>query len=320
MPAYTISQLEDILGKYAESNSLSFREMMAQALPRIYRMGVWPELCYETSFSGEHGYITLPVDTAGVLACTVNDRPHPARSLWHDVRISGRSASLSSYYGIVDDSYHPVMLDMKDVQGVATEDDVVAPASLHLRTSTTTSGTPFADFTGEIRISFIDEDGSPLLMSAYEGVDTTVYYESPGEGVTRITSITYNDILTPFDIVDPNFPTKTIATIPTGSGVLRFRRFRTPEKSASCVVHLLLKRDAPSHIADDTVIHLGNIGAIKNAMMAIIEEDSGNLQKSQPWWAEVEKILDEELQAKMGAAKPTLRMDFGPCPPIQNIM
>lgn len=319
MPAYTISQLEDILGKYADSNSLSFREMMAQVLPRIYSMGIWPELCYETSFSGEHGYISLPLDTAGVLACTVNDRPRPARSLWHDVRISGRSASLSSYYGIVDDGYHPVLLDMKDVQGVATEEDVVGPSSLHAYVSGTTGRAAFDSFSGQLKVSIVDEDNYVTdLAAANEGGDLS--FQSPADDIVRITSIAYNDILTPFDLVDPNFPTKVIATIPPGSGVLRFRRFRTPEKSAECIVHLLLKRDAPSYIADDTVIHLGNIGAIKNAMMAIIEEDSGNLQKSQPWWAEVEKILDEELQAKMGAAKPTLRLDFGPCPPIQNLM
>ena len=123
-----------------------------------------------------------------------------------------------------------------------------------------------------------------------------------------------------FDLIDPNFPTKVVATIPAGSGVLRYRRFRTPEKSESCTVHLLLKRDSPANISNDTVVHLGNLGAIKNAMFAIIDEDSADRGRAKDSWAEVQRVLDEELQATMGAAKPTLRLDFGPCPPIQSIM
>jgi hypothetical protein len=320
MPAYTIAQLEDVLGKYAESGALSFREMMSQLLPRIYRMGMWPDLAYEVSLSGQYGYISLPLDTAGVLACTVNDRPRPTRSLWHDVRISGRSASLSAYYGIVDEGYFPVLLDMKDVQGVVAEADVVAPLRLHLRLGDTSSGIAFSAFTGDIKVYFVDEDGVPSVLSLSEDGDSgEVYYEAPGEGIVRITSITYTDITAPFDLVDPDFPTKVIATIPAGSGVLRFRRFRTPEKSTSCTVHLLLKRDAPGYIDDNTVVHLGNIGAIKNAMLAIIDEDSADRARAKDSWAEVEKILDEELQAVMGSAKPTLKLDFGPCPPIQNM-
>ena len=320
MPAYTISQLEDILGSYAEGKALTFREMMSQLLPRIYRMGMWPDLAYEVSLNGQYGYISLPLETAGVLACTVNNRPRPTRSLWHDVRISGRSASLSAYYGIVDEGYFPVLLDMKDVQGVATEADIAAPTYLSAFIQGTAASVAFSSFNGHVDISVLDEDGFATILANTPDENGNLIYESSSDGIVRITNISYNDITAPFDLVDPDFPTKVIATIPAGSGVLRFRRFRTPEKSAECVVHLLLKRDAPSYIGDDTVVHLGNIGAIKNAMLAMIDEDSADRTRAKDSWAEVEKILDEELQAVMGAAKPTLRLDFGPCPPIQNLM
>ena len=317
MPAYTVSQLEDVLGKYAESGALSFREMMSQLLPRLYRMGMWPDLAYEVSLSGQYGYVSLPLETAGVLACTVNDRPRPTRSLWHDVRISGRNASLSAYYGIVDDGYYPVILDMKDVQGLDTEGDVVGTTELRaVYPDTGNDGILVADVGGTVDILTLDEDGYSLTMAAT--TSSYLVFTPAGSGVKMIKKITYTGVLAPFDLVDPNFPDKVIATIPAGSGVLRFRRFRTPEKSPSCTVHLLLKRDAPGYIGDDTVVHLGNIGAIKNAMLAIIDEDSADRARAKDSWAEVEKILDEELQAVMGSARPTLKLDFGPCPPIQN--
>jgi hypothetical protein len=315
MPAYTISQLEDILGKYAESGALTFREMMCQLLPRIYRMGMWPDLAYEVSLDGQYGYISLPLETAGVLACTVNNRPRPTRSLWHDVRISGRSASLSAYYGIVDEGYSPVLLDMKDVQGVA---EPVPVTEFHAYVPGTQTAITAETVEGSLTITVKDEDGGSVNMNFTE--TGSLVFTPPDSGVVSILNLSYHGVIAPFDLVDPDFPTKVIATVPAGSGVLRFRRFRTPEKSASCIVHLLLKRDAPSHIDDNTVVHLGNIGAIKNAMLAIIDEDSADRTRAKDSWAEVEKILDEELQAVMGSAKPTMRLDFGPCPPIQNLM
>ena len=321
MPAYTVSQLEDILGKYTESGALTFREMLGQLLPRIYRMGMWPDLAYEVSLNGQYGYVSLPLETAGVLACTVNNLPRPTRSMWHDVRISGRSASLSAYYGIVDEGYFPVLLDMKDVQGVVAEADVapIEGGFLAIRKSGTQYEVTATDFeSGQVSITVgLVEGGSEVLTQEAPGDDVIF---SSGNPFNKVISITYKDVPSPVDLVDPDFPTKIIATIPAGSGVLRFRRFRTPEKSAESVVHLLLKRDAPGYIGDDTVVHLGNIGAIKNAMLAIIDEDSADRTRAKDSWAEVEKILDEELQAVMGSARPTLKLDFGPCPPIQNIM
>lgn len=321
MPAYTISQLEDILGKYAESGALTFREMMAQLLPRLYSMGMWPDLTYEKSFNGRYGYISLPHETAGVLACTVNNNPRPTRSMWHDVRISGRSASLSNYYGIVDDGYHPVSLDMKDVQGVATEGDVLPVSEMMLRANYSGVGTSvvFSAFTGTIDIKVnLAEGGARQLTQGDSGDDELVF--TSFEDFNGIASITYTDNPSYIDLFDDAFADKVIATIPPGSGVIRYRRFRTPQKSAECIVHLLLKRDAPSYLGDDTVVHLGNIGAIKNAMLAIIDEDSADRTRAKDSWAEVEKILDNELLAVMGSAKPTLKLDFGPCPPIHSIM
>lgn len=314
MPAYTVSQLEETLGSYVESGALSFHQMIGQVLPRMYRMGMWPDLCYEVSLSGKYGYVSLPLDTAGVLACTVNDRPRPARSLWHDVRISGRSTTLSSYYGLVDDGYRPVLLDMVDVQG---SDAPAAVAALHAYVVGTQTAISVDAVGGGLTIMALDEDATVQPMVSTE--TGSLVFTPTDADIVEIRSIQYQDIVVPFDLVDPAFPTKVIASIPTGSGVLRHHRFRTPEKADSCTVHLLLKRDAPSHITDDTVVHLGNIGAIKNAMLAIIDEDSGDRAKAKDSWKEVQQILDEELQAVMGAAKPTLTLDFGPCPPIQNM-
>ena len=315
MAAYTISQLEEILGSYVKHNALTFYEMMKQLLPRMYSMGMWPDLYYEISLSGENGYVNLPQGTAGVLACTVNNQPRLARSMWHDVRISGRSTFLSSYYGIVDAGFYPVLFDMVDVQGTDTP---VTTAALHAYIAGTQTPITAETAGGGLTVSVLD---SASVTSNMVCSDTGSLILTPtGAGIVSIKSIMYEGIAAPFDLVDPAFPAKVIATVPTGSGVLRYHRFRTPEKSPTCTVHLLLKRDAPTHIAEDTVVHLGNIGAIKNAILAIIDEDSGDRARAKDSWLEVQKILDAELLAVLGSAKPTLRVDFGPCSPIRNLM
>jgi hypothetical protein len=123
------------------------------------------------------------------------------------------------------------------------------------------------------------------------------------------------------DIVEGNNQSKVIATIPTGSGVLRFRRFRTSQPSEESYVHLLVKRAAPMNLTDDTIIYLGNIGAIKHGLLGLIAEDNADIERAGFHWGMCGKLLDEELRSILGAAKPTLNVDLsgsGSALPIYN--
>ena len=243
MPAYTVAQLEGILGTYTKPG-VTFISALSQVLPRIYAMGLWRDLAYETSCTSTYGYISLPEDTDSVLAVTVNNFPRPARSLWHDIRISGRSATIAPNYGIVDAGYFPVRLDMKDVQGVA-ESDVAAVTDSLLMARHKGRLTPIIEsiFTGTvaIRVGLVDGGTAPMTQGA--SVDDELVFESFAGEFNQIASIAYTDVSAAFDLIDPNFPEQIIATIPKGSGVLRFRRFRVTTEGT---VHLLVKRAAPS--------------------------------------------------------------------------
>ena len=320
MPAYTVTQLESLLGEYVEPGK-NFTMKLAQVLPRLYAMGLWRDITYETSLDGSLGYVTLPADTDSVLASTVNNYPRPVRSLWHDVRIVGRQAVLSSYFGIVDDGYYPVILSMKDVQAVDAEADVTGPTSLTAYAVGTDTAINTDDFQGAVVITY--QTTTSAGSSVQEATaDSDLAFALSG-GALSITSIVYDNVNTPFDLKDPNFLTKIIATVPQGSGVCRFRRFRVCSPNDDTTVHLLVKRECPVTLFEDTIVHLGNINAIKHGLLAVIAEDNSDTDKSRFHWGECFKLLDEELVSILGAAKPTLTVDLsggGSAWPIHNLM
>lgn len=299
MPSYTVAQLEDILGAYVPPGASDFSAALSQVLPRLHSIGLWRDLAYEISLSGQYGYVSLPADTEAVLACTINNYPRMARSMWHDVRISGRQATVSQSYGVVDAGWFPVILDMCDVQGTTVAAPVTNNTLLGLAAGTATTLVA-SSFIGSIDIRV-----GNTSLSQTEVLGTLAFVHSAP--FTAITEIVYCDVATPVDLIDSAFPTKVIATIPTGTGVLRFRRFRTSQKDANTTIHLLVKRGSPSNLTPDTIVHLGNIGAIKHGLLGVVAEDSGDVERSGYHWGMAGKILDQELASLFGLAKPTLR-------------
>jgi len=316
MPAYTVAQLSAILGT-GEYNYVApggdFNTALAQVLPRLMAMGLWRDTTYEVSLPNRYGYVSLPEDTDAVLAATVNNRSRPVRSMWHDIRITGRHATLSPYYGVVDAGWYPVLLDMKDVQDVDTEEDVVAVTEIYAMYPGTQTNVMVADFSGQIQIkvrtSLTLTNVSDMTASTTGSVDFSI----GGDGYFSVESITYSDVPFPVDLVSSFDSVTVIATVPAGSGVLRFRRFRTSQPSEDSTVHLLVKRAAPTNITDDTIIYLGNIGAIKHGLLGLIAEDNADIERSQFHWGMCGKLLDEELRSILGAAKPTLNVDLSGC-------
>lgn len=305
MPAYTAAQLETKLSSYVEPNG-DFYGALSQVLPRIYAAGLWRDLTYETSMSGADGYISLPADSEAVLACTINDNPRPVQSLWHDVRIVGRQAEVSPYFGIVDDGYYPVLLDMKDVQGVDSEDDVAPTNILRIALSGTTDY--IASFAGTLTIA-TDQSNLGGSQTLTQSEVTFVEFEG-ADDFSSVRSIVYDNVPDPIDLIDPAYPTKVIATIPAGSGVIRYRRFRVSDAFTDTTVHLLLKRACPDNLVGSTIIHLGNLAALKHGLLGHLAENNADLQRAEYHWGVVEKLLDAELDAHRGSAKPKIMLNI----------
>ncbi len=305
----TAAQLQTHLHTYVPPG-VEFYSYLSQALPRIYDMGMWRDLVDEISLDGAVGYVSLPHGYESVIANTVNDYPLPVNSLWGDIRVVGRQPVLSPLFGIVDSGFRPVLLDMVDVEGITDEDELVGTLIFLTQLSGTTDQVENASFYGQISIQCTDITGAKVTLTPTVG--TYLTYEAGASNVTRIDSITYSNVESPIDLVSQSFPDKIVTTIPAGTGVLRLRRFRVGNSDSETRVHLLVKRAAPSELTEDTIIHLGNIAALKHALLAQTAEDNADLNRATYHWQEVERILDRELDAFRGSARPKLSVNpFG---------
>lgn len=115
--------------------------------------------------------------------------------------------------------------------------------------------------------------------------------------------------------------TTTLAVV-KGDGVARYRRFRFSNPSAEVKnIKLLLKRAWEPVLVQDDLIYLGNLNAIKHGLLGMLAEDNADLERAQYHWTICQKLLDEELDAARGAAKPRLSLDpSGSGSTIPNIM
>jgi hypothetical protein len=296
MPAHTVDQLKPILGSYIEPGG-DFSAALAQVLPRIYALGMWRDLVYEISMRSENGIVTLPEGSESIISCTVDDKPQPVRSLWHDIRIVGRQAETSAYFGMVDDGLHATFRLLPD----DLTELFVVPSTENV--------------TGD---AFDPDSGESITIRASDGVQmyqVTATADAPNftfpEPITFIESITYDGLLEKFDIRSvADTVNTTLATVGKDGGTARYRRFRAGDPAQPPVTaHMLVKRSCPTTLSGDTIVHLGNINALKHGLLGRIAEDGADIERANYHWQICEQLLDSELGAFRGAAKPMLQIN-----------
>jgi hypothetical protein len=141
--------------------------------------------------------------------------------------------------------------------------------------------------------------------SEFDG--TTIIFPEP---VLYIDTIRFTDLSDSFDIrVTAGDAATTIATVGPGSGVTRYRRFRTPNADNGTVVHVLCKRAFRPLVNDEDITYVGNLNAIKNGFLATVAEDSNDIERAQMFWQSAFQLLEEEASSTRGAAQPRLNLD-----------
>jgi hypothetical protein len=296
MPAHTVNQLSPLLGTYIEPGG-DFSAALAQVLPRLYALGMWRDLVYEISVLSENGIVSLPEGSESIICCTVDDNPNPVRSLWHDIRIVGRQAQTSPYFGMVDAGLHATFRLLPDNL-----------MNLYVVPSTeNATGRAFNPDSGEF-ITIRASDGVQMYqVNAVIGTPNIVF-PAP---ITYIESITYDGLLEKYDIRSvSNQVNTTLAIVGKDSGTTRYRRFRVGDPSRPAVTtHMLVKRSCPSNLQGDTIIHLGNINALKHGLLGRIAEDNADIERANYHWQICTQLLDAELDAFRGGAKPMLQVN-----------
>ena len=308
MPAYTVDQLRPILGSYVEPSG-DFTAALAQVLPRLYALGMWRDLVYQVSMVSENGIVTLPEGAESIISCTVDDKPQPVRSLWHDIRIVGRQAETSPYFGMVDDGLHATFRLLPD----NLTQLYVVPSTENV------TGATFSPASGE---SITIRASSGTQMYQITATSGSPNFTFPA-AITYIESITYDGLDEKFDIRSTAATASTtIAIVGDGSGSTRYRRFRVGDPAQPALTaHMLVKRGCPATLNEKTIVHLGNINALKHGLLGRIAEDGADIERANYHWQICTQLLDSELDAFRGAAKPMLQINpYGDNSPPINML
>jgi hypothetical protein len=297
MPATTVKVLADQLASYCSPDQ-QFLPILNLVLPRLYAMGYWRDLCYELEITTPNGYFSLPLEAESIMSATVDQTPKNLWAQWHDYRIGGNPNSYSAYpvFGIVDDGYGPV----KEVLPNDTDHSII------LRPAAPDTVLPED---GAVYVSYERENG--VVGNYVFEIDDSASMTMPDTDVRRVTEIRFEGV--PRRLVLEGTDGTDTYTLAEGRGdfVARYRRFRTsePMNKQTQKIFLLLKRAFLPLMAENDVVYLGNLNAIKNGILATTAEDNADIERSNYHWQVCRQLLEEEKDASRGAARQIFTID-----------
>ena len=303
MPALTVKAVTKALSDYVRPDE-DIVAKLNMVMPRLYAMGMWRDLLYDWSIETTNDYFTLPEHSDSLLGAMLQNSPVEAQSQWHDYRISGyASGGPAPIFGIVDDGFHPTKEEIPypDSSYDITIKAIPIPESPNLPTE------------GEVSIDTVQGLNRNTNTVSLQG-DSFIEITDANSQPIEIKNISYYGIPEKIRIiaeVDPSDDTATTTTLAEikGDGVARYRRFRFHNSDSSVKnVKLLLKRAWEPVLTQDDIMYLGNLNVIKHGLLGMLAEDNADLERAQYHWTICRQLLDEELDATRGAAKPKVTL------------
>ena len=309
MPALTVKAVTKALSDYVRPDE-DIVAKLNMVMPRLYAMGMWRDLLYDWSIETTKDYFTLPEHSDSLLGAMLQNSPVEAQSQWHDYRISGyASDGPAPIFGIVDDGFHPTKEEISYPSSAYTISIKAIPIP---STDQQTNATIQLPSDGEVTIDMVEGQNRNNYNIPLSGGSSSEFIDT--SELIEIKNISYYGIPDKIRIVaevDPSDDTATTTTLAEikGDGVARYRRFRFHNSDSSTKnVKLLLKRAWEPVLTQDDIMYLGNLNAIKHGLLGMLAEDNADLERAQYHWTICRQLLDEELDATRGAAKPKVTL------------
>ena len=303
MPALTVKAVTKALSDYVRPDE-DIVAKLNMVMPRIYAMGMWRDLLYDWSIETTNKYFALPEHSESLLGAMLQNSPVDAQSQWHDYRISGyASDGPSPIFGVVDDGFHPTKEDI--VHKEATDVGAISVVPVLPNTTLPTHGSITVVY-GRNADSTVGED---TIAEHTFDLSGGAVINSTHTDVMDIKSISFSDVSEEVSVYygTGQISDQTLMAVVKGDGVARYRRFRFSNSGSEVRnVKLLLKRAWQPVLTQDDIMHLGNLNAIKHGLLGMLAEDNADLERAQYHWTICRQLLDEELDAARGAAKPKL--------------
>ena len=311
MPALTASAVSRSLEKFIPPGE-DILTVLNMVLPRLYAMGYWRDLLMETTIQTDHKYFVLPDGAESVVAAIVDNYPQAMRNQWHDYKIVGiTETGPAPIFGIIDDGMVPVIIDPdRDDETYQLKVLPVAPETV-------------LPSEGTITVVFENEDEEldayEFTMNGSASITTALAADSR---MIDVKQIRFRNVRTPVRFQDtPAYvEVQGIAIsadgddikLATGRGdmIAQYHRYRFSNPShVDKYVNLLCKRGFQPLISEADLVHLGDLNAIKHGMLATIAEDNADVERANYHWSVCQGLLENELDAYRGAARPVVKMD-----------
>ena len=103
-----------------------------------------------------------------------------------------------------------------------------------------------------------------------------------------------------------------LGTVQEANKVNSFRRYRLGNNISNAetkTVRVLVKRKFKNLINSFDIVRPSNLNAIKHGLLGTVAEDNADLERANYHWNVCKQLLEEELDAYRGSAKPAINFD-----------
>lgn len=330
MATLTVQGVEDALLDVCGSkgaNSAQFLKELNLALPRLYNMGMWRDLVFEDVVTTTASTFTIPDGAESIISALVDEdgsstdysSPREVRSQFHDYRLAGRDDTATEntlgVFGIVDDGYSATVEEPVDGKTYSLRLAPISPA-----TTLPASGTVHVTFSNGTDVSKVATEITNVQGGQFtcggEG-DPWLTTHATDNDITSISEIRVGatDLSAPVQLlwVETGYPPEVTLVaandLQQANQVTRYRRYRVDNRNSKAMsIRLLLKRKFQKLLSSTDVVYISSLNAIKHALLGSIAEENADVERSNYHWSVCRALLDEQLDAHRGAAKPVFRV------------
>ena len=326
MATLTVQGVEDALLDVCGSkgaNSTQFLKELNLALPRLYNMGMWRDLVFEDVVTTDASTFTIPDNSESIISAIVDGDgsstdysfPRTIRSQFHDYRLFGRDDTAGEHtlaaLGIVDDGYSATVEEPVDgktyslkLQPISPATTIPASGKVHVTFSDGTGiSSPTADHTVSMGGRFTC-GGQASLTTSTTSITSISEIRVGTDELSAPVKLTWEETGSSTSLVAAN-------DLQQANQVTRYRRYRIDNRDDKTVtLRLLLKRKFQKLLSSTDVVYISSLNAIKHALLGSIAEENADVERANYHWSVCRALLDEQLDAHRGAAKPAV--NFSP--------
>lgn len=329
MATLTVQGVEDALLDVCGSkgaNSAQFLKELNLALPRLYNMGMWRDLVFEDVVTTTASTFTIPDGAESIISALVDEdgsstdysSPREVRSQFHDYRLAGRDDTATEntlgVFGIVDDGYSPTV-----EEPVADKTYSLRLAPINPDGNLPSSGIIYVTYSDGTDTSnpAVDEDSSSPTNGGKFTLSSASAMNTHATDITSISEIRVDttELSKPVQLLwvetgsSPEVTLVAANDLQQANQVTRYRRYRVDNRNGKTMaIRLLLKRKFQKLLSSTDVVYISSLNAIKHALLGSIAEENADVERSNYHWSVCRALLDEQLDAHRGAAKPVFRV------------